>query len=126
MFEGGERSLLLEALCKEKNAPEERLKVVSVYVLCTDVDLMDRIDFTSKCVCIFFLYFQGPSRLLLIDNVQTLHFKGGIVGSNCMTCVYLLSMQFGCMGGQQNRARAATVLLTSVSHRDMNKQRETI
>lgn len=79
VFEGGERSLLLEALWKKK-APEERLKVVSVYVLCTDVDLMDRIDFMSNCVYIFFLYFQGPSRLLLIDNVQTLHFKGGIVG----------------------------------------------
>lgn len=33
------------------------LKVVSVYVLCTDADLMDHIDF----------------------NVQTFHFKGGIV-----------------------------------------------
>lgn len=59
VFEGGERSLLLEALWKKK-APEERLKVVSVYVLCTDVDLMDRIDFMSKCVDFFSYIFRVP------------------------------------------------------------------
>lgn len=48
------------------------------------------------------------------------------MGSNYKRSVYLLSMPFGCTGGQQNRAGVATVLLTSESHREMNKQRETI
>lgn len=44
---------------------EETLKVVSVYTLCSDVDVGDHIGFMSKCVCVFSSFsciFRAPLR----------------------------------------------------------------
>lgn len=120
---------------------EETLKVVSVYTLCSDVDVRDHIDFLSKCVCVFFflllVYFQSPAPLSLIDIVQTLHFKGGTLKSSrrrekvffflLFLLLFLLSVQFywrpkGCTGWQVESPGMASVVLTNESYQKVNKQ----